>query len=39
MSKVCKIISRTAVKDNVKDVFILTSDKSFKIIKIENTGN
>ena len=38
-SKVCKNNSRTAAKDNVTDVFILTSDKSLEMIKIKYADN
>ena len=34
LSKVCKNNSRTAGKDSVTDVFILTSSKSLEMIKI-----
>ena len=39
LSKSCKNNSRTAAKDNVTDVSILTSGKSLEIIKIKNTDN
>ena len=39
LSKVCKNNSTTAAKDNVTNVFILTSDKSLQMIKIKNTYN
>ena len=35
LSKVCKNNSRIAAKDNVTDVFMLTSDKSLEMIKIQ----
>ena len=34
-SQVCKNNSRAIVKGNVTNVFILTSDKSLKMIKIK----
>ena len=37
LSKVCKNNSRTTAKDNVADVFILTSDKSLEMIDVKNT--
>ena len=39
LSKVYKKNSRAAAKDIVTDVFILTSDKSLEMIKINCTGN
>ena len=39
LSKVSKNNSRTAAKDNVTDVLILTSDKPLEMIKIKSTDN
>ena len=39
LSKVYTNNSRTSAKDIVTDVFILTSDKSLEMIKIDCTDN
>ena len=39
LSKVCKNNSKTTAKDNVTDVFILTSEKSLEMIKTKYTDN